>query len=231
MASASTGSTCSSMKARTRSSRSVTRSEGAKSTGRGVPTAPCSSHADQGHRAAAAQDHREQHERVRSRAGRRHRRRERGAVQQLARELGAGLGHHHVARARRRGSPARRSRRSGAARSARPPRAGCPGSARPRPGCARRPRAPGRPPCRAGSILRARPCASLSGCLDRLAAGLHERRAATRAEVLAPGRRLAHAGQWSGGSVLDDEVFLLHRPVRDAPCAHRRARPPSETIR
>ena len=61
-----------------------------------------------------------------------------GQLQDLARRVGA-RGRARGCRAGpRRGSPARRSRPSGASATARPPRAACPAAARPRPGCARR---------------------------------------------------------------------------------------------
>ena len=76
--------------------------------------------------------------------------------QELARGVVGGLRDEDVARAARRGNRGRRSRGCGARRSGSPPRAGCPGSAAPRRGCARTPTFTSSPPRYCGLTLRAR---------------------------------------------------------------------------
>ena len=134
-----------------------------------------------------------------------------------------------------RGPAARKSghveaRACGAARSAPPPPAAGPGSTRPRPGCARPPRSPARPRCSAGSILRARPWASLSGLSIASRPDVDERHpAARRRRLVARVPSRPQDGQASSGDV---EVVLLHPAVGDAPRAHHRGvAVSSETIR
>ena len=144
-----------------------------------------------------------------------------------------GLGHHHVARARRPGSRARRSRRCGAGCSARPPRAACPGSTRPRPGCARRPRAPARPRCSADrSCGRARGRRS-TGVLDRRRAHVDQRHPAGVAEALVEvvAQRARRADQRAPSSLMRPRS-APRRPCRrrSARRARRRSSSASETI-
>ena len=103
---------------------------------------------DQSGQRAAARDRRD------DQPGPRHRpallRGQVGFEQHVAGDLGSGLRHEHVARAGRQEVRHVEARRRGAGCWARPPPAAGSGSARPRPGCGRRPRARAGPRCTRG---------------------------------------------------------------------------------
>ena len=82
----------------------------------------------------------------------------------------------------------------------------------------------------AGSILRARPWASLAGSSSGVLPGATSGVPHSGQKLSPSAPSAPQAGQASGGSVLDDEVFLLHRPVGDSP-GPTFGSPASDTIR